>query len=238
MYPAMNCILPKDCINSAVYEQPTLQSKYSVYEGHTASILPPYCRYPVVPSGGALSISSEVLHSKLMISSCYFTNNTAVKGVSESKGHGGGISIKSLSMEVEIKNSTFAENKANYYGLSLYTSEGVTVSLINCTFQYTVDPTKPIQDVIAYIAGMTTYIESYFQITNTRPEAFVGPINVINIAKGKVVDIETICPKWYGHNIQYATTSTVYAKRNAHLILNFFVASLGEGGQKCTWSIM
>ncbi len=31
---------------------------------------------------------------------------------------------------------------------------------------------------------------------------------------------------------------TVYAKRNAHLILIFFVASLGEGGQKCTWSIM
>ncbi len=28
--------------------------------------------------------------------------------------------------------------------------------------------------------------------------------------------------------------NTVYAKRNAHLILIFFVASLGEGGQKCT----
>ncbi len=31
---------------------------------------------------------------------------------------------------------------------------------------------------------------------------------------------------------------TVYSKRNAHLIPNFFMAPLGEGGQKFTWSIM
>ena len=34
------------------------------------------------------------------------------------------------------------------------------------------------------------------------------------------------------------TSCTVYSKRNAHLIPNFFVAPLGEGGQKFTWSIM
>ncbi len=32
--------------------------------------------------------------------------------------------------------------------------------------------------------------------------------------------------------------NTVCAKRNAHLIPNIFVVSLGEGGQKFAWSIM
>ncbi len=40
------------------------------------------------------------------------------------------------------------------------------------------------------------------------------------------------------HPLKDVNITTVYAKRNAHLILNFFVTSLGEGGQKCTWSIM
>ncbi len=32
--------------------------------------------------------------------------------------------------------------------------------------------------------------------------------------------------------------TTVYSKRNAHLIPIFFVTPLGEGGQKFTWWIM
>ena len=39
-------------------------------------------------------------------------------------------------------------------------------------------------------------------------------------------------------NYSFTGTFTVCVKRNAHLISNFFVAPLGEGGQKFTWSIM
>ena len=41
-------------------------------------------------------------------------------------------------------------------------------------------------------------------------------------------------------NSHYLPTriSTICVKRNAHLILNFFVALLGEGGQKFTWLII
>ncbi len=39
-------------------------------------------------------------------------------------------------------------------------------------------------------------------------------------------------------NQDYVTENTVCVKRNAHLIPNFFVAPLGEGGQKFTWLIM
>ncbi len=94
--------------------------------------------------GGALSIGSDVPHSRLIISSCIFTNTTAVKGFSANKGHGGGITITAESLQVELNNSQFTDNKADDVGLAFYTSEGVTVSLSNCSFKYTVDPIKVI----------------------------------------------------------------------------------------------
>ena len=48
------------------------------------------------------------------------------------------------------------------------------------------------------------------------------------------VHLETLDPYSFLNN----AANTVCVKRNAHLISNFFVAPLGEGGQKLTWSIM
>ena len=43
---------------------------------------------------------------------------------------------------------------------------------------------------------------------------------------------------YYKKNMRIACNqSTVCVKRNAHLIPNFFVASLGEGDQKCEFMV-
>ncbi len=69
--------------------------------------------------GGALTIISEVQHSRLLISSCLFKNNSALKQGSRSKGSGGGVYIKSDSLEVDFKDSLFVNNKAENTGLDI-----------------------------------------------------------------------------------------------------------------------
>ncbi len=158
--------------------------------------------------GGALMITSQVPNSRLLITSCNLVNNTAVKSTSGLQGHGGGISLKSISLQVEIKNTVFAGNKANDVGLDLYTSEGVIVSLNNCSFSYSVDPINPIQAELVFIAGITSQMQSNFKVINLQPGSYVGPIKVFYIAKGNDLDLIITCPRWYGHNDQFALSSS------------------------------
>ncbi len=158
--------------------------------------------------GAALTISSYVLNSRLVVSFCIFVNNTATKGFSTFKGHGGGVSITSESLDVEFKDSIFIDNKADDAGLALYTSTGVTVSLSNCSIYYSVDPINPIQGVLMFIAGKTTHIQSNFQVTNFRPDSYVGPINIFYVAIGNDLTIEIVCPKWYRHNEEHTALSS------------------------------
>ena len=158
--------------------------------------------------GAALTITSYVLNSRLNIYSCIFINNTATKGFSSFKGHGGAASITSDSLDVEFRDSVFIDNKANDVGLALHTSTGVTVSVSNCSFHYSVDPISPIQEVLMFIAGKATYIQSNFQVTNLRPESYVGPINIFYVAIGNDLNIEIVCPKWYRHNEQHTALSS------------------------------
>ena len=158
--------------------------------------------------GGALTISSEVPNSKLLVSSCTFTNNTCIKGASSLKGYGGGMYIQSDSLEAEFKNCVFEDNKADDAGLHLYTSTGVTVSLTGCSFMYSVEPSNPIQETVVFIAGMTTHIEGHFKIYNSRPESYVGPISMFYIATVNDLNIAMTCPVWYRHSVQYSSSST------------------------------
>ncbi len=159
-------------------------------------------------NGGALMINSEVLDSRLIISSCIFINNSAAKGFSESKGNGGGISIISDSLDAQFESCLFINNVANDIGLALYTSEGITVSIINCSFHYTVDPRNPIQNEIMFIAGKATQIQGNFQVTNFQPDSYVGPISIFYIANGEKLNIGNTCPDWYRHDVQYALASS------------------------------
>ncbi len=158
--------------------------------------------------GGALAIDSGVVNSRFLISDCIFTNNTVVKSSNALRGHGGAIYIKSGSMRVEIMNSVFVKNKADFAGLDLYTSEGVAISLTNCSFLYSVNPINPVQGVLAFISGAVTQIQSYFNIIVVNPEYYVGPNSVFYIAKGSHLDITISCPTWYRHNVEYVLSSS------------------------------
>ena len=159
-------------------------------------------------NGGALTVVSEVLDSTLIISSCAFTNNTAVKGNTVFKGSGGGVSIISASLNVEIENTLFLNNAADDVGLALYTSEGVSVYVSNCSFHYTIDPYDPIQNEPVYIAGTVTQMQGRFQVSNFVPESYVGPISAFYLANGNNLDIEIRCPEWYWQSVEYNSPSS------------------------------
>ncbi len=158
--------------------------------------------------GGALRITSDVPNSKLHISGCIFANNSAVKSTSALKGYGGGISVSSPSLQVGIKNTVFLGNKASDAGLHLYTSIGVTVSLSNCSFIYSVDPAHPIQEALVFIAGTAIQIQSNFKVTYPQPQSYVGPISLFYMSKVKELNIGIACPDWYWHNIPYVSPSS------------------------------
>ncbi len=156
-----------------------------------------------IGDGGALTIKSGVQHSKIIISSCVFINNTVVKSSGPLDGHGGAISINSDSLEVQLADSSFLNNHADNAGLHLYTSVGVTISLSNCSFQYDIDPSNPIHESLVFIAGTATMFQGSFQVINANPEVYVGPISMFYITTGNDLNIKTTCPRWYRHDVQY-----------------------------------
>ncbi len=161
-----------------------------------------------VGNGGGFTIVSEVESSEVKIVDSLFSNNYAVKGTGPLKGRGGGVYIKSESLTLIMIGNIFQENKADDLGLALYTTEGVDVSLRNCTFQYNVDPKAPIQQSLLFVSGKITEFQGLVHVFNPRPETYVGPIEIFYIGQGANLEIETYCPKWYSHVTEYTFLST------------------------------
>ncbi len=163
-----------------------------------------------VGEGGAVTIISEVENSKVLVTECIFSNNSAVKGSGNVKGRGGGLYVEANSLKLVVTSCNFLDNWASDSGLALYTTEGVDVLLTNCTFLYSLDPNSqdPIQQSLLFVSGKVREFQGLFQVFNPRPEAYVGPIDVFYIGQGANLDIETQCPKWYNHEIEYTPVST------------------------------
>ncbi len=158
-----------------------------------------------VGNGGGLKIISQVQNSKVIMSDCLFSNNSAVKGLGSLKGRGGGLYVDADSLKLEMTGCRFLANKASDSGLALYTTNGVEVSLTNCTFQYSVDPLDPIQQSLLHVSGKVSKFDGLVQISNPRPESYVGPINLFYIGLGEHFNTTTQCPMWYNHVIEYTT---------------------------------
>ena len=159
-----------------------------------------------VGEGGGLTIISEVQNSVVTILDGTFSNNTAVKGIGNLKGRGGGVYVSSKSLRLIMINSRFQGNKASDMGLALYTTEGVDVSITNCTFEYTVDQNAPIQQSMLFVSGKVIKLQCVFQVFNPMRETNVGPIDVFYIGQGTNLNIETHCPKLYNHVTEYSQT--------------------------------
>ncbi len=159
-------------------------------------------------NGGALTVISEVQNSKFFILSCFFRNNIAIKVSTVLKGYGGAIAIKANSLEAEIRNCVFLNNKAVDAGLDIYTSTGVRLFLIDCTFDYSVDPNNPIQDSLVFIAGISTKFGGDVEVTNPKPESYIGKISLFYIAQVEDIHMNIMCPIWYRHSVQYNFIST------------------------------
>ena len=159
-----------------------------------------------VGEGGGLTIISEVQNSVVTILDGTFSNNTAVKGIGNLKGRGGGVYVSSKSLRLIMINTRFQGNKASDMGLALYTAEGVDVSITNCTFEDTVNQNAPIQQSMVFVSGKVIKLQGVFQVFNPMRVTNVGPIDVFYIGQGTNLNIETHCPKLYNHITEYSQT--------------------------------
>ncbi len=160
-----------------------------------------------IGEGGGLKIFSEVQNSKVLLSDCVFSNNSALKGPSNVKGRGGGMFIEAQSLTLEMINNTFLNNKASDLGLAMCTTEAVEVSIINCTFQYIIDPSGPVRESIMFVNGKIIKFQGRVQVFNRRPESNVESIDMFYINQGANLHIDIMCPKWYNHIVEYTSES-------------------------------
>ena len=159
-------------------------------------------------NGGALTIISEVKNSVVTVSDCVFSNNSVVKGTGNLDGRGGGLFVKGNSLQLIMTNCSFLSNRAVGSGLALYTTEGVDVSLTNSTFHYNVDQVTPDQQCVLFIIGTMIKFHGTFRVFNPKPQLYAGPIDIFYIGQGAHINIETHCPRWYNHHLEYSAVST------------------------------
>ena len=158
-----------------------------------------------VGNGGVLTIVSEDPDSEVMVIDSTFSNNSAVKGTGDLLGQGGAIYVAGNSIRLSLIECKFQGNKAHSAGLAIYTTEGVDASFQNCTFQYIIDPDAPIQQSLVFANGKIGEFHGLFLVFNPKPDSYVGPIDVLYIRQGSNLNIETHCPKWYNHIIDYSS---------------------------------
>ncbi len=155
--------------------------------------------------GGALTITSQIKNSMVTLQSCTFHNNSAIKGTGTSMGRGGGLYAEANSLQLNIKDSFFIDNKANDLGLALYVTQGVTISLTKCNFEYAVDPIDPMQQELVFVAGTISNFDGNFKVAKNKPDEYEGPINVLYLNSGKELNIQVECPVWYNHITEFTS---------------------------------
>ncbi len=165
-----------------------------------------------VGNGGGLKIISQSQTSEVLIMNCLFSNNSAVNGAAHLKGQGGGLYVDGNSLRLVIAGCYFLTNSASDLGLALFSTEGVDVSISICTFKYSVKPDDPIQQSVVFVAGRIVEFQGQFLVFNSMPDSYVGPIHVFYIEQIQTFNIETHCPEWYNHNIDYTSVSGLKAQ--------------------------
>ncbi len=160
-----------------------------------------------IGNGGSLTITSEVRHSEVKILDCKFSNNSAIKGPGNVQGQGGALYVNANSLKLMLEDCNFKTNIASDSGLALYSTQGVEVSVTNCTFQHNLELHASIQKSILFVSGEVINFQGLFQVFNPNPDSIVGPIDVLYLGQGRNLDIKTYCPKWYNNILEYTSVS-------------------------------
>ncbi len=161
-----------------------------------------------VGNGGILTIASDVQNSEVVVLDCIFSNNSALKGTGNIHGRGGGLYVAAKSLQLLMTDSIFVGNKASDLGLTIYTTEGVDVSIRNCTFQHTIYSDTIVQQSILFVKGKIMEFHGIFLVLNPRRESHAYPIDIFYVHEALNFNIETYCPKWYNYIIDYSSLST------------------------------
>ncbi len=206
-------INPYVIINDTYFDKihMTVQSKRQTFESLFFHLQLEKCTFMNsfhVGNGGVVTIASEILNSEVNVLDCIFSNNSALKGSGNLHGRGGGLYVEAKSLKLLLEGCIFKGNKAYDAGLALYSTGGTEVSVTNCTFQYVTVPNAPMLQSMVFVSGKLIFFHGLFLVLNPRPESYVGAIDVFYAREGISLNIETHCPKWYNHLIEYTSIST------------------------------
>ncbi len=157
-----------------------------------------------VGNGGALMISSgNVSDAKISISSCTFLENRASKASTDLPGYAGAVYVQGSSVQLQVEHSLFINNSASESGSALYTSEGVLVSITNCTFQYYITEDVYQFRQIFSVSGMMLNLSGSIQAVNPLPEVHAYEMELFSIDRLQKLDLRIHCPRWYQHSASF-----------------------------------
>ena len=180
--------------------------------------------------GGALFVHLYRTGSKVLICECSFLHNTAIAKGTAGTSYGGAIYVdvadnlnevgilqNLISMinvhnmlALTIRDSHFVDNFASSYGTALHVSDGVSVSVVNSTFNYDIKPKDPPLNSIVSVAGSVEFFDGSIHLTNENPDSHTHGIEVMYIYKANRdvnLDLNIICPRWYNYVTKYSYNS-------------------------------
>ncbi len=166
--------------------------------------------------GGAVSISSDFIRSKVFFSECSFFHNAAIRLENDNLGIGGALFVEGVGMQLSITNNQFINNFASDSGMAIYSSQDVSVSIVHSSFHYDINAISdnirekdgPVPAIVS-IAGTAYLFEASFYIPDIDQKPYLQPLNMVFISEGRGLDLKVKCPRWFNHVSKYKFVSVV-----------------------------
>ncbi len=147
-------------------------------------------------NGGSLMLSSGREIGNISLIDCHFSGNVAMKGDDVLSGLGGVIYIDGRATTAVLVRCIFENNVASLSGSALYTSQGVTLSIIKCVFHYQIRGNDQMSQPMLRSLGFVLHCEAYFHVINFVPAIYSSNIILSQIEQAQNLDGKNQCPVW------------------------------------------
>ncbi len=157
--------------------------------------------------GGAVFVSSDFKGSEVYFTQCSFVENMVQKENNGILAFGGAVYVEGINVRLNIAHSFFLNNFAPDSGTALYTSLGVSVSIVNSSFHYDITEGARTLTTMFSVAGLLDSLDGSFSITNYYPQLYKQNLEVLSIARAVTFDVHINCPYWHEHITKYSVSS-------------------------------
>ncbi len=153
-------------------------------------------------NGGAVSVQCDIENSQVVLSEVTFLQNQADRLTSLAPGNGGAVFVEGQSLHMRVEDCIFSMNTAVESGSSLFTSQGVNLSIINSSFALEFE--NKIPTPFLTINGDVEQLSAEFYTMKVSPEISTSEFHVVSLSNEvSNLLIEVTCPAWYTHLIEY-----------------------------------